>query len=73
MSEDKYIVLFKRMNHQFIGQIVSSIHYFIKNMIHHIYYNQKLLKFYKQFNSGEGNGTPFQYSCLENSMEGGAW
>ena len=22
---------------------------------------------------GEGNGTPFQYSCLENSMDGGAW
>ena len=21
----------------------------------------------------EGNGTPLQYSCLENSMEGGAW
>ena len=21
----------------------------------------------------EGNGNPFQYSCLENSMEGGAW
>ena len=23
--------------------------------------------------SGEGNGYPFQYSCLENSMERGAW
>ena len=22
---------------------------------------------------GEGNGTPFQYSCLENPMGGGAW
>ena len=22
---------------------------------------------------GEGNGHPFQYSCLENSMDGGAW
>ena len=22
---------------------------------------------------GVGNGTPVQYSCLENSMEGGAW
>ena len=22
---------------------------------------------------GEGNGDPFQYSCLENSMERGAW
>ena len=22
---------------------------------------------------GEGNGNPLQYSCLENSMERGAW
>ena len=24
-------------------------------------------------NGGEGNGTPLQYSCLENLMDGGAW
>ena len=23
--------------------------------------------------AGEGNGYPFQYSCLENSMDKGAW
>ena len=23
--------------------------------------------------NGEGSGTPFQYSCLENPMDGGAW
>ena len=23
--------------------------------------------------SREGNGNPLQYSCLENSMDGGAW
>ena len=22
---------------------------------------------------GEGNGNPLQYSCLENSVDGGAW
>ena len=22
---------------------------------------------------GEGNGNPFQYSCLENPMDGGGW
>ena len=26
-----------------------------------------------QVNCGEGNGTPLQYSCLENPMGGGAW
>ena len=25
------------------------------------------------FFSGEGHGTPLQYSCLENPMDGGAW
>ena len=25
------------------------------------------------FRGGEGNGTPLQYSCLENPMGGGAW
>ena len=25
------------------------------------------------FCSGEGNGTPLQYSCLENPMDRGAW
>ena len=24
-------------------------------------------------NYGEGNGTPLQYSCLGNPMDGGAW
>ena len=26
-----------------------------------------------QVSLGEGIGTPLQYSCLENSMAGGAW
>ena len=26
-----------------------------------------------QQSSGEGDGTPLQYSCLENPMDGGAW
>ena len=26
-----------------------------------------------QHHLGEGNGTPLQYSCLENPMDGGAW
>ena len=26
-----------------------------------------------QLHSSEGNGTPLQYSCLENPMDGGAW
>ena len=26
-----------------------------------------------QVSSGEGNGTPLLYSCVENPMDGGAW
>ena len=26
-----------------------------------------------ELKDGEGNGTPLQYSCLENPMDGGAW
>ena len=26
-----------------------------------------------RYTPGEGNGTPLQYSCLENPMDGGAW
>ena len=29
--------------------------------------------FYRSLRHGEGNGTPFQYSCLDNPMNGGAW
>ena len=28
---------------------------------------------YSSMYLGEGNGTPLQYSCLENPMDGGAW
>ena len=39
-------------------------------------YFQDKLKFYLEIthqSDGEGNGTPLQYSCLENRMDGGAW
>ena len=32
-----------------------------------------LLNILSRFVIGEGNGTPLQYSCLENPMDGGAW
>jgi len=28
---------------------------------------------YVAFTIGEGDGTPLQYSCLENPMDGGVW
>ena len=56
-----------------------------KEDVVHIY-NRILLSHKKEWNRvfveswmdlesvfGEGNGTPLQYSCLENPMDGGAW
>ena len=34
--------------------------------------NMNIFKFLSS-QSGEGNGNPLQYSCLENPMDGGAW
>ena len=31
------------------------------------------LKSYSSYMFREGNGTPLQYFCLENPMDGGAW
>ena len=39
-----------------------------------LHYNKKVLYLQKTTALlGEGNGTPLQYSCLENPMDGGAW
>ena len=32
-----------------------------------------MFKYRISINLREGNGTPLQYSCLENPMDGGAW
>ena len=32
-----------------------------------------VLYIYVEEDIGEGNGTPLQYSCLENPVDGGAW
>ena len=38
----------------------------------HFYYkNSNIVKLV--YGIRDGNGTPLQYSCLENPMDGGAW
>ena len=53
-----------------------------KNLIKSLKFTKKLmvkrklfyfLKAIVKLNTREGNGTPLQYSCLENPMDGGAW
>ena len=38
-----------------------------------VYHPSPLIRNVLVMGSGEGNGTPPQYSCLENPMDGGAW
>ena len=37
--------------------------------------SSRLREIYRRLllSNGEGDGTPLQYSCLENPMDGGAW
>ena len=39
----------------------------------HIFLKTYLIQYLLDQISGEGDGTPHQYSCLENPMDGGAW
>ena len=36
-------------------------------------YKYEIKKEITSYSYGEGSGTPLQYSCLENPMDGGAW
>ena len=36
-------------------------------------YQYYYFNYFLSYIVGEGNGTPLQYFCLENPMDGGAW
>ena len=40
---------------------------------HHYHLSKFHIYVLVYYTGGEGNGTPLQYSCLENPMDGGAW
>ena len=41
-------------------------------LLYHFIFNATILRILYN-SSGEGDGTPLQYSCLENPMDRGAW
>ena len=45
----------------------------VSGMHHFILFLQLFYKMSPNVLLGEGNGTPLQYSCLENPMDRGAW
>ena len=51
-------------HHSALSKVPCAIQYVL---ISYLFYVYSLVPF------GEGNGTPLQYSCLENPMDGGAW
>ena len=48
-------------------------HLYIYTHIYTCYYIFIYTHTYTQLYPGKGNGNPLQYSCLENSMDRGAW
>ena len=49
--------------------MVRWVYAYVQNVCSFLYISYISVK----LRNGEGNGTPFQYSCLENPTNGGAW
>jgi len=52
---------------------VGCLHSIMRNSINEECLYIYMFKYRISINLREGNGTPLQYSCLENPMDGGAW
>ena len=66
-------ILFNILSHYDLSQDIeySSLCYTIEPCCLSILY--MIVCICPSLDPGEGNGTPLQYSCLENPMDGGAW
>ena len=51
----------------FVGKVMSLFFYMLSRLMS-LFFNML-----SRFVIREGNGTPLQYSCLENPMDRGAW
>ena len=54
--------------HTHAGTYMYAINYLVLSIIPAVVFLYTVRQ-----DGGEGNGTPFQYSCLENPMGRGAW
>ena len=52
--------------------ILSFLYSLVKRLTNSTYYVSSVYCVLRH-SVGEGNGTPLQYSCLENPMDGGVW
>ena len=68
--------LFGNLLHRFAysPNVMHFYQYFYAGSFYFLQIQEPYRCFWKPRNIfGEGNGTPLQYSCLENSVDGGAW
>ena len=61
------------MLHQFFKQVMRKLYKYIYSFYILLHYGlSQDIEGSLCYTTGEGNGTPLQYSCLENPMDGGA-
>ena len=63
MTTGKTIALTRQT---FVGKVMSLLFNMLSRLV--ITFLPRIQK-----DTGEGNGNPLQYSCLENPVDGGAW
>ena len=69
-------VLYRNRVKRILSKFCDSFPIFAQNGVFKIYVINKWVAHILKVSSlllGEGNGTPLQYSCLENPMDGGTW
>ena len=54
-------------------QSLNFLHLFLSFVAYSMNLYSYFLFMFLGSTTGEGNGTPLQYSCLENPMDGGVW
>ena len=71
------MLVFVETQHK-VEKKTSAFQELASNSQYHKFWKENMLIFthlgiHRIISFGEGNGTPLQYSCLENPMDGGAW
>ena len=63
----KYNIKKTKQSHKIIKKYIDIYEVCFENKVFFFFFCKVILGY-----NGEGNGTPLQYSCLENPMDGGA-
>ena len=71
MKKDISQIISYRLSN-FLSLLIIPFAYFFLFLLIFLFRYNVLIHLFSIF-FGEGNGTPLQYSCLENPIDGGAW